>query len=79
MTDEFKFDPTEGIDDTDFDISVDSPPCVHCRSWKPKKLCDGQGRFTGYILCHAEEEGRTMETTFKCFRSKEDDDVQSDA
>ena len=72
----FKFDPKQGVDDSDFDIYVEGPPCVHCKSWKPKKLCNEKGKFENCLLCHAGEEDppRVMEPNFACFRDKEEKD-----
>ncbi|MBD3282004.1 MAG: hypothetical protein GF387_00085 [Candidatus Portnoybacteria bacterium] len=72
------FDPSFGIDESDFDIFVDGPPCPYCEYWRPKKTSiNGKFDKVDYgeiILCHIEEENpkKTMEPSFKCFRLKEE-------
>ena len=48
-------------------LSIEEPPCKHCKYWSPRAITDAKGVYSGVQLCMVED----MNHDFSCFESKE--------
>jgi hypothetical protein len=62
-----KWQPYKDYENKQEFLPIVEPPCRECEHFRPVRLYNGYGNFSGVRLCH----GESMFADFSCYKEKE--------